>query len=89
MLIQKQLFKMFCNLDALENFAMFEKNTSARASFPIRLQSSNFSVATLSKKETPAQLLSCEFCKTLKNTFTLIFTKHLPATTSANRIKIL
>ena len=88
-LIQKQLFKMFCNLDVLENFARFEKNTSVRASFKIRLQSCSFSVATLPKKETPAQLFSCDLCKILKNTFTLIFTKHLLATTSANRIKIL
>ena len=36
-------------------------------------------VATLFKKQTPAQVLSCEFCETFKNT---LFRKHIRTTAS-------
>ena len=35
----------------------------------IKMQASNRQSETLIKKETPAQLLSCELCKNFKNTF--------------------
>ena len=45
-----------------------QKNICARASFLIKLQALNFT-----KKETLAQVFSCEFCEISKNTF---FTEH-------------
>ena len=47
---------MFCKIDVLKNFA---KSTCAKASFLI-----NFI-----KKETLAQVLSCEFCEIFKNIY--------------------
>ena len=47
-----------------------QKNTCARASFLIKLQASGLII----KKETLAQVLSCEFCDISKNTF---FTGYL------------
>ena len=46
-----------------------QENTCARVSFSIKLRP-----ATLLKKETLAQVFSCEFCKISKNIF---FTEHL------------
>ena len=54
-----------------------QENTCARVSFLIKLQACNFI-----KKETLAQVFSCEFCEILKNTF---FTKHLWATAFVER----
>ena len=51
----------------LRNFAKFTENTCAWA-------------CNFIKKETLAQVLSCEFCEISKNTF---FTEHLRATASA------
>ena len=50
-----------------------QENTSTTVSFLIKLQA-------FIKKETLAQVFSCEFCESSKNTF---FTKHLWATDSA------
>ena len=50
------------------------KNTCARVSFLIKLEACNFI-----KKETLAQVFSCEFCEISKNTF---FIEHLWATAS-------
>ena len=47
-----------------------QKNICARASFLIKLQALNFT-----KKETLAQVFSCEFCESSKNTF--FFAEHL------------
>ena len=51
-------------------------NTCARASFLIKLQTS---ACNFIKRETLAQVFSCEFCESSKNTF---FTAHLRATAS-------
>ena len=53
-----------------------QENTCARASFLIKLKASSCSFI---KKETLAQMFSCEFCEISKNTF---FTEHLLATAS-------
>ena len=50
-----------------------QKNVHAGVSFLIELQE------TIFKKETPSQVLSCEFCEIFKNT---LFTEHLRATAS-------
>ena len=50
-------------LEILQNFAK-QENTCARASFLIRPEACNFI-----KKETLAQVFSCEFCEISKNTF--------------------
>ena len=59
---------MFCEKGVLRNFLEIsqnsQENTCARVSFLI-----NFL-----KKETLAQVFSCEFCETSKNT---VFTEHL------------
>ena len=51
-----------------------QENTCARASFLIKLQARACSFV---KRETLAQVFSCEFCEVFKDTF---FTKHLRVT---------
>ena len=58
-------------LEILQNS---QEDTSARVSFLINLQAP---ACNFIKKETLAQVFSCEFCETSKNTF---FTEHLRAT---------
>ena len=53
-----------------------QENTCARDSFSVRLQVYNFI-----RKESLAQLVSCEFCEISKNT---VFTEHLQTTASEN-----
>ena len=48
----------------LEISQNLQENTCARVSFLIKLQACNFI-----KKETLAQVFSCEFCEISKNTF--------------------
>ena len=48
-----------------------QENTFARVSFLIKLQDSAFNII---KTKAVAQVVSCEFCETFKNTF---FTEHL------------
>ena len=55
-------------LEILQNS---QENNCARVSFLIRLQAS---ARNFIKKETLAQVFSCEFCEILKKTF---FTEHL------------
>ena len=55
-------------LEILQNS---QENTYARVSFLIKLQAWGLQ---LFKKETPAQVFSCEFCEISRNTF---FTEHL------------
>ena len=50
----------------LEISEISEENTCARVSFLIKLQAYTFNFI---KKETLAQVLSCEICKISKNTF--------------------
>ena len=57
-----------------------QDNTFARASFLIKLQA----CCNFIKKETLAQVFSCDFCEISKNTF---FTEHLWATASELYIK--
>ena len=64
--LQKRMF-----LEILQNS---QENTCARVSFLIKLQACNFI-----KNDTPAKVLSCEFCEISKNIF---FTEHLWATAS-------
>ena len=51
----------------VENFQNSQENTPARASFLIKLQASDLQLYL--KKETLAQVFSCEFCKISRNTF--------------------
>ena len=53
-----------------------QENTSARASFLIKLQALDLNFI---KKETLPEVFSCEFCEISKNTF---FTEHLWTTAS-------
>ena len=53
-----------------------QENTCARVSFLIKLQASGFNV---NKKDTVAQVFSCEFCEISKNAF---FREHLRTTAS-------
>ena len=53
----------------LENSQNSQENTCARVSFLIKLQACHFI-----RKQTLAQVFSCEFCEFSKNTF---FTEHL------------
>ena len=53
----------------LENLQNSQENTCARVSFLIKLQAFRFI-----RKQTLAQVFSCEFCEFSKNTF---FTEHL------------
>ena len=53
-----------------------QENTCGKVSFLIKLQAS---ARNFIKKETLAQMSSCELCKIFKNTF---FTEHLRATPS-------
>ena len=55
-----------------------QENTCARVSFLIKLQAE---ACNFIKKETLAQVSSCEFCKISKNTF---FIEHLRATASVS-----
>ena len=55
-----------------------QENTRAWVSFSIKLQAS--SLQLYKKKETLAQVLSCEFCEIFKNTF---FKEHLRTIASA------
>ena len=48
------------------NFTKFTENTCARVFFLIKLQAK---ACNFIKKETLAQVFSCEFCETSKNTF--------------------
>ena len=50
-------------LEILQNS---QQNTCARVSFLIKLQAEAYNFI---KKETPAQLFSCEFCRISGNTF--------------------
>ena len=59
----------------LKNSKNSHENTCARVSFLIKLE---VSACNFIKKETLAQMLSCEFGEIFKNTF---FTQHLRATT--------
>ena len=56
---QKQSPGVFCNNGVLKNFTKFTGNTCARDSFLIKFI----------KKESLAQVFSCEFCEFFKNTF--------------------
>ena len=78
--------EVFCEKGVLRNFAKFTGNTCARVSFLIKLQAAPatllkkglwhrcFPVCNFIKKETLAQVFSCEFCEISKNTF---FIEHL------------
>ena len=60
--------------DVLEISQDSQENTCARASFLIKLQASG---SNFIKKETLAQVFSCEFCEIFKNAF---FIEHLRVT---------
>ena len=57
---------VFCKKVFLEISQNSQKNTCARVSFLIKLQAQPCNVI---KKETLAQVFSCEFCQISKNTF--------------------
>ena len=63
--------EVFCKKDILRNFAKF-----TWVSFLLKLQDS---VCNFIKKETLAQVFSCEFCEISKNTY---FTEHVWTTAS-------
>ena len=75
--LQKQPPEVFCKKRWLWKFRKIHRKTPAPGSLSlIKLQALP---ATLLKKETLAQVFSCEFCEISKNTF---FTEHLWATAS-------
>ena len=63
---------MFCKKGVLRNFAKFTGKHLCQSLFLNIV--AGLRPATLLKKETLAQVFSCEFCEFSKNTF---FTKHL------------
>ena len=73
---QKQPPEVFCKKMFLQMLQNAQENILARIPFFIKLQASTYSVI---KKETLAQLFSCEFCEILKKTF---LTEHLLETAS-------
>ena len=81
--IQKQSPEVFYEKRYFRNFAKFAGNNCARVSFLIKLQAQ---ACNFIKKETLAQVFSCEFCKIFKNTF---FTEHILATASAHVMNLL
>ena len=60
---------VLCKKVFLEISQNSQENTCARVSFLIKLQTSGLRPATLLKKETLAQLFSCEFCEISNNNF--------------------
>ena len=58
-----------------------QEKTCAKVSLLIKLQAS---ACNYIKKETPAQMFSCELCEIIKNIF---FTEHLRVTASENFCK--
>ena len=70
---QKQPPEEFCKKGVIRNFTKFTENTCTIVSF--FAEACNFI-----KKDTLAQVFSCEFCDISKNTF---FTEHIWATASA------
>ena len=68
--IQKHLLEVFCKKCVLRIFLKFfqnsQENTFARVCFLIKLQAE---FCNFTKKETLAQVLSCEFCKISKSIF--------------------
>ena len=73
---QKQSPEVFCKKVSIKISQYSQENTCARVSFLLKLQASD---CKFTKKETLAQVFSCEFCKISKNTF---FTEHLRAAAS-------
>ena len=67
---------VLCKKVFLEISQNSQENTCARVSFLIKLQAQ---ACNFIKKETLAQVFSCEFCEVSKNTF---FTEHVWATAS-------
>ena len=67
---QKQATEVFCKKMFLEISQNSLENTCTRASFLIKLQAE---ACNFTKKETLAQVFSCEFYKISRNTF---FTEH-------------
>ena len=59
--------EVFCRKGVLRNFANSQKNTCARVFFLIKLQA--LGLQLYEKKETLAQVFSCEFYEISKNTF--------------------
>ena len=59
-----------------------QENTCGRVSFLIKLQAE---ACNFIKKETLAQMFSCDFCEISKNTF---FTEHLWATASLKSLDL-
>ena len=72
--------KMFCKEEIPQNL---QKNTCARVSFLIKLYKL---LINFIKKETLAQVFSCEFCEISKNTFSY---RTPPAAASAARFDAL
>ena len=64
--VQKQSPEVFCKKSVLKNFANFTGKHLCWSIFIIKLQAFNLQVF---KKETPAQVLSCEVCETFKNNY--------------------
>ena len=69
--------EVFCKKGVLRNFAKFTGKHMCQSLFFKKILGQ---VCNFVKKETLAQVLSCEFCKVTKNTF---FTEPLPATAKA------
>ena len=60
---------MFYKMDVLENIANFTRNHQQWGFFFYKIAVLLFAVCKFIKKETLAQLSSCEFCETFKKAF--------------------
>ena len=75
-MIEAVVGRCFVKKVFLKNSKNSQENTSARVSFLIKLQAET---CNSFKKETLAQVFSCEFCQIFKKGF---FTEHLWVTAS-------
>ena len=77
---QKQSPEVFCKKDVLRNSAKFTGKHLCQSLFFNKIADL---ACNFVKKETLAQVFSCEFCKISRNTF---FIEHLQATASATTL---
>ena len=61
--------QVFGRIDVLQKLHNIQRKTSELEYILIKLQASNFQSETLIRKETPAKVFSCEFCKKFRTPF--------------------
>ena len=67
--VRRSRSEVFCKKVFLEISQNLPENTCARVSFLIKFQALGLRPATLLKKNTLAQVFSCEFCEISKNNY--------------------